>query len=175
MSVNGKELGANEYFANPAGQFEGVAIVAMAAVLGGLLGVERELANKPAGFRTLMLVAGASALLMILGETVYAAYAPATGASPALDPTRVIQAIVMGIGFICAGTIIRRSEGSRVEGLTTAAVILMAAAVGIAVALKQLLLAIGMTVLTLIVLIGFRAVEDFVAKRVSKNQRDDSP
>lgn len=156
-----------EYFANTGMQLEAVGVVAIAAVLGGLLGVERELANKPAGFRTLMLVAGASALLMSLGETVFVAHASGSGVNPAQDPTRVIQAIVMGIGFICAGTIIRRSEGSQVEGLTTAAVILIAAAIGIAVALKQLLLAIGMTVMTLIILIGFRAVEDFLARRMT--------
>jgi putative Mg2+ transporter-C (MgtC) family protein len=119
-----------------------------------------------------MLVAGASALLMSLGETAFIAYAAETGINPSQDPTRVIQAIVMGIGFICAGTIIRRSEGSQIQGLTTAAVILMAAAIGIAVALKQLLLAFGITVMTLIVLIGFRAVENALTRRMNKTFRN---
>lgn len=149
-----------DYFANVSVQLDAVVAFVIAAALGGLLGVERELANKPAGFRTLMLVSGTSALLMRLGEMLYSAYAQQSSvASQGLDPTRVIQAVIMGIGFICAGTIIRRSSEQQVEGLTTSAVILIAAAIGMCVALKQLILACAATVITLIILIGFRTVE----------------
>jgi putative Mg2+ transporter-C (MgtC) family protein len=146
------------YLTDIGSQLRVVLEVALAAVLGGLIGVEREIADKPAGFRTLMLVAGASALLMNLGEILLGWFGP-SGMPGSPDPTRVIQAIVTGISFLGAGTIIRRAREERVEGLTTAAAILFAAAVGISVAVHRLVLAVGVTLLALIVLIGMRSVE----------------
>jgi putative Mg2+ transporter-C (MgtC) family protein len=125
-----------------------------AALLGGLIGVEREVSDKPAGLRTLMIVAAASAVLMNVGEVLEARYQ--TG----LDPTRVIQAIVTGIAFLGAGTIIRRGrEVGHIEGLTTAACILAAATIGICVAVKLYVLGGGLTLLTLLILLIFRRVE----------------
>lgn len=126
--------------------------VAGAMVLGGLIGFERELAHKPAGFRTHMLVAGATALFAGLGialTTRFAATFPA--ADMRADPVRVLQAIVIGVSFLGAGTIFRR-DGGRVEGLTTAATILLAAGVGLAIALERYVTALAVTVLALIVL-----------------------
>jgi putative Mg2+ transporter-C (MgtC) family protein len=103
---------------------------------------------------------------MSLG-TLLADDAASTG-SQGIDPSRVIQAIVMGIGFICAGTIIRHRAGEHIEGLTTSAVILAAASIGICVAMRQLVLALGVTVITLIVLVAFRRVENFLDRRNSR-------
>lgn len=132
-------------------------IVALAALLGGLIGLDRELANKPAGFRTHMLVAASAALLISLANVIL----PNLDLNPdvvRLDPIRTIEAIVAGITFLGAGTIIRHK--SDIEGLTTAASLLYVAALGIAVALSQFVLAIGLTILNLLILRGIKLVEE---------------
>jgi putative Mg2+ transporter-C (MgtC) family protein len=140
--------------------------VAFAILLGGLLGVERELADKPAGFRTHMLVAGAACLLVGLAELLVSRSDIAPNPETVrADPVRIIEAIVTGISFLGAGTIFRSSDKDRVEGLTTAGSILFCAAVGICVALRQFWLAIGATVLALVVLRGMTAVEKWVESR----------
>ena len=143
--------------------------VALAMLLGAVIGFERELANKPAGLRTHMLVAGASALLVGLGSVVVQQFA-VTGEDSLVrtDPIRVIEAIVGGISFLGAGTILRHRGADQIEGLTTAASILFAAGVGIAVALLQIGLAVGATVLVLATLRGVHALE----RRMGKNSRD---
>lgn len=146
--------------ANAHAQFQALLIVAIAAFLGGVLGVERDLADKPVGIRTLMLVAATSALLMLLGLRFSDPYvASGIAADMKVDPLRVIQAIVMGIGFICAGTIIRQRQGTHIEGLTTAATILLASAVGICTALGQIILAASTTLLSIIILVSLRGPE----------------
>lgn len=149
------------WFANADAQLQALLVVVVAAFLGGLIGVERDLAAKPVGIRTLMLVAGTSALLMLLGLRFSDPYAVA-GSAPEMriDPLRVIQAIVLGIGFICAGTIIRQRQGTHIEGLTTAATILLASAIGICTALGQVILAAGATVLSVVILVSLRRVDD---------------
>lgn len=92
----------------------------MASVVGGLIGYERERAEKPAGFRTHLLVCLGSALFTI---------ASAHGFPGLTDPSRVAAGIVVGIGFLGAGTIVR---GEKVVGLTTAAAIWTVAAIGLA-------------------------------------------
>jgi putative Mg2+ transporter-C (MgtC) family protein len=127
-------------------------------LLGALVGLDRELAEKPAGLRTHMLVAGASALLVSMNEFVVRAF----GVDDALintDPIRIIEAVVTGVSFLGAGTIIRRRAGSQVEGLTTAASLLFVAGVGVAVALSQWIVAIGATLLVLITLRGLGYLE----------------
>jgi putative Mg2+ transporter-C (MgtC) family protein len=101
----------------------------LAALLGGLLGLERERRGKAAGLRTHMLVALGSALFVI---------APLEAGAGAADLTRVIQGIATGIGFVGAGTILKQTEQGEVKGLTTAAGIWLTAAVGIAVGLGRL-------------------------------------
>ncbi|MGA9853032.1 MAG: MgtC/SapB family protein [Gammaproteobacteria bacterium] len=132
--------------------------VILAMILGGLIGFERELANKPAGFRTHTLVAGASALFMAVAGAAEN-YLHLSG-TVVIDPLRVAAAIVTGVSFLGAGTIFRSgSDNSKVGGLTTAATIWTAAAVGLAVALGQLIAAIGVTILALIVLRGMFILE----------------
>jgi len=161
------------FFANTSAQLESVVVVVLAAFLGGIIGVERDLAGKPVGIRTLMLVSGTSALLMVLAQVV-AGVPPGQGnaSGTGIDPTRVIQAIVMGIGFICAGTIIRHGGGDHIEGLTTAATILLVSGVGICVALNQVLLAICVTALSVLILIGLRGLERRL-RRLHQPRNDD--
>jgi putative Mg2+ transporter-C (MgtC) family protein len=107
-----------------------------------------------------MLVAGAAALLVGLSAALIGEYASDPNTELIrFDPVRVVEAIVTGVSFLGAGTIFRRSQTNHVEGLTTAASILFAAAIGISVALRQFVLAIAVTVLVLLVLRGMRIIE----------------
>ena len=138
--------------ANWQNQLEMIAGVVIATVLGGIVGVERELAARPAGVRTHALLAAAACLLVVLTDAVISHFA--TEAAPSIlraDPVRVIEAIVTGTAFLGAGTIFRHGS-DKVEGLTTAASLLLVAAIGVAVGLKQIILAVLVTILTLAVL-----------------------
>lgn len=121
--------------------------VALAALLGGLIGLEREVAQKPAGLRTNMLVSAVSALLVGLGFNLALAF-PVDSLIRS-DPIRIIEAIIVGISFLGAGTIFR-AKGD-VQGLTTGASLLMAGGVGLSVGLERYLLAGGVAVLTLVI------------------------
>jgi putative Mg2+ transporter-C (MgtC) family protein len=135
----------------PALQLEVLGEVALAMLLGAAIGLDRELAHKPAGLRTHMLVAGAAALLVGLGFALIE-HALVTRAVVAADPIRIIQAIVIGVSFLGAGTIFRDERHHEMQGLTTAASLLMSSGLGIAVALRQFTLAIGTVALVAIVL-----------------------
>jgi putative Mg2+ transporter-C (MgtC) family protein len=148
---------------NPGWQILGEVAIAMA--LGGLIGLEREFADKPAGLRTNMLIAGAAALLVGLGDTMMRRFALA-GDLVRADPIRVIEAVVTAVGFLGAGMIIRRG-GDHIEGLTTAASVLFAAAIGICVALTEYLLAVGVTFLDLATLRGIKPLEAWLRRRRS--------
>jgi putative Mg2+ transporter-C (MgtC) family protein len=128
----------------------------LAAVLGGLLGLERATKGKAAGVRTHMLVALGSALFMLVPQM--------SGAGDdALS--RVVQGIATGIGFIGAGTIIKSERVSQVHGLTTAAGIWMTAAIGIAAGSGREATAVLATLLTFVVF--------FFVPKVSPNDQDD--
>ena len=144
--------------------------VSIALVLGGIIGLEREAADKPAGFRTQMTVSGAAALIVGLASVLLTSFEDGNQAPIQTDPIRVIEAIITAVGFLGAGTIFRRSASDHVQGLTTAASLLMSAGVGIAVALDQLVLAVGVTVLSLIVLYGLGMVESRIQKRGAKGK-----
>lgn len=132
--------------------------VAIAMALGALLGFERETADKPAGLRTHMLVSGAAALLVGLGEATLDQYGASTANSMLqTDPIRIIEAVITGVAFLGAGTIIRDRGG--VRGLTTAASLLVASALGIAMALSQVVLAVGVALFALVTLRVLPAIE----------------
>lgn len=138
---------------NWAEQLEVIVKVLFAAFLGGLIGLERELANRPAGLRTHAILAAAAALLVGSADLLVGHFVGET--TPAVlraDPIRVVEAIVTGVGFLGAGTIFRNRDATSVEGLTTAASLLLVAAIGITVALKQALLAVLVTIFTLVLL-----------------------
>ena len=139
--------------------------VALAMLLGGLIGIEREAAHKPAGFRTHMLVSGAAALLVGLGHALVAEFGEHTALRLQSDPIRIVEAIVTGVSFLGAGTIFRRRHGELVEGLTTAAALLLSAALGVCVAVERFVLAVGVTVLALLVLRGVRFIERWIGEK----------
>ena len=114
------------------------------ALLGGLLGLERELAGRWAGLRTHMLVALGAAMFMVVGSEV-------TKAVPS-ELSRIIQGVATGIGFIGAGTILKLSSQERVSGLTTASSIWAAAAIGIGVGLRMYAISVTATVIALFIL-----------------------
>ncbi len=138
---------------NWAAQLTVIATTAYAMLLGGVIGFEREIKDRPAGFRTHMLVAGAAALLVGLGDLLAVHFSDEDYRELVqFDPIRLIQAVVAAVGFLGAGAIFRRTGGDTVSGLTTAASLLMVAAIGISAGLHSYILAFGATALTLIVL-----------------------
>lgn len=131
----------------------------VAAVLGGLVGLEREVQDKPAGLKTFALVSlGAAAFVLT------AIQADITLADPdwevRFDPTRLVTSVATGIGFLGAGAIF--TAGRKVHGLTTGAGIWAAGAVGVAAGIGQVALAFIVTVLALAVLVVLRAIERWI-------------
>jgi putative Mg2+ transporter-C (MgtC) family protein len=126
----------------------------VAAVLAGIIGWERETAGKAAGLRTHMLVGLASAVFVVAAEVVVARYAAGEYDPDVvrLDPTRVLDAIISGIGFIGAGTIFVARSAGIVRGLTTAASVWATAAIGVTVGLERYVLAVLVTILAFSVL-----------------------
>ncbi len=120
-----------------------------AAVLGGVIGYERELHHRAAGLRTHILVAVAAALFMILGTEMFEVV-QARDDNPTADLLRVIEAVTTGVAFLGAGTIFM-SNGS-VRGLTTGAGMWLAGAVGLAVGLGHYIIALIGAVIAVITL-----------------------
>jgi putative Mg2+ transporter-C (MgtC) family protein len=135
-------------------QLGAVWATAVAMLLGGLVGVERELKDRPAGFRTHMLVAGAASLLVGIGRLALSdpAVVDTMPSHLRIDPLRLVEAVIAGVAFIGAGTIFGRREGGTVAGITTAASLLMVAVIGISAGFHYYVLAVTATVLTLAVL-----------------------
>ena len=129
-----------------------------AIIAGGVIGLERSYHGRPAGFRTHTLVCLASSLLMLV--TMYQSrwFAGAALETVRIDPTRMAQGIMTGIGFLGAGVIFK--EGLSVRGLTTAASIWITAAIGILIGIGLYLPAVAATVLTLATLTVFRWLEN---------------
>ena len=121
----------------------------IAIVLGGLIGFERELHGKVAGFRTHSLVALGSALIMLVSVHIFEVY----GSKVNVDPGRIAAQVVTGIGFIGAGTIIR--SGTGIKGLTTAAGLWTASGIGLACGVGYFRAAFIATIITLFVLVAF--------------------
>ncbi|MBE0433432.1 MgtC/SapB family protein [candidate division WOR-3 bacterium] len=128
--------------------------LAVSVVIGGLIGLERELGGKPAGFRTITLVCLGSTIFMMIGAELAVAGS---------DLGRIIAGVVTGIGFLGAGAIIRaRGE---VYGLTTAATIWLASGLGLAVGIGYYLLAIIASLFVLVVLRLLGIVEKALSKK----------
>ncbi|HMB21394.1 MAG TPA: MgtC/SapB family protein [Anaerolineales bacterium] len=140
--------------------------IVVAAILGGLVGIEREFAERPAGLRTHMLVGATAAFFVLLADYMVSSFEPKSIITA--DPVRVVEAIVVGISFLGAGTILKyREEGQRVvEGLTTSASILSVAAIGIAVALGAYILAAGVAIMNLGINWGLM----YLISRLSQNK-----
>lgn len=142
---------------NIALESEMLARILAACILGGIIGLERESLNRPAGFRTHMLVTTGAALCMVLNQLFILSYP-----SMSIDPGRLGAAVIQGIGFLGAGTIIR--EGNNVSGLTTAASLWAVACVGLTVGAGYYPLAIGTTFILLLILETFARLELKIAK-----------
>ncbi|MDI3339995.1 MAG: MgtC/SapB family protein [Sphaerobacter sp.] len=138
-------------------EIEALLRVGVATLLGAALGLEREMTGKPAGLRTHMLVAEGAALFMVGSILLTEQF----GVSPALnvrvDVTRVASTIVTGVGFLGAGMILRARD--RVYGLTTAAGIWVAAAIGMLAGSGYYIVSIFGTILGLLTLVALRIVE----------------
>jgi putative Mg2+ transporter-C (MgtC) family protein len=130
--------------------------IVLAIILGGLIGLERESINRPAGFRTHILVCVGSALVMMISEYMFEIYHGIVN----LDPARLGAQVISGIGFLGAGTIIR--DGANVKGLTTAASLWVVACIGLAIGTGFYSAAIISSVMVYIVLITLKNL--FVGK-----------
>ncbi len=128
----------------------------MAALLGGILGFEREQRGKAAGIKTHMLVAIGSALFVLI---------PLQAGISDAEMSRVMQGIITGIGFLGAGAILKGHDEKDLKGLTTAAGIWVTAAIGVAAGLGRESLAILCTFLALLVLLTMPKVIDLIEKK----------
>ncbi|CAB3970333.1 methyltransferase [Burkholderia cenocepacia] len=136
-------------------QLEIVSRLLLAALLGSIVGIERERLSWAAGLRTHMLVAVGAALVMVVSAFGFADIQNAKNVS--LDPSRVAAQVVSGIGFLGAGSIMLRGE--IIRGLTTAASLWVVAAVGLAVGGGMYVAAIAATAIVLAILAGLKPIE----------------
>src|SRR5438874_715236 len=137
--------------------FDDLARIGVATVLGGAIGLEREWHGHWAGFRTHMMVSIGAAIFVIGGTSL-----PGQGVD---GPSRVIQGVAAGIGFLGAGTILKLGEKMEIKGLTTASSIWLAAALGIAAGLAEYALATAAAAISLCVLGFLPPVEKYLEKR----------
>nr|WP_314624517.1 MgtC/SapB family protein [uncultured Noviherbaspirillum sp.] len=135
----------------------------VAAVLGALIGYDREARNRSAGLRTHMLVALGAAIFIIT---------PMQSGMEIEDLSRVVQGIIAGIGFLGAGAILKLEHSERIHGLTTAASIWMTAAIGIAAGLGREMTATLSAVITLFVLSGLYGLESRMTARRAGEKRE---
>jgi putative Mg2+ transporter-C (MgtC) family protein len=135
--------------------------LALAFVLSALIGLERELRQKPAGLRTLTIVGFASALFLQISKY---GFFDVLGGQIRLDPSRVAAQVVSGLGFLGAGLIFVRRDA--VRGLTTAAVVWLTAAVGMAAGAGLWLLAIVVTAGNFVIVFGFTPLAHRISRRL---------
>lgn len=148
------------------GNIELLSRLVLAALLGSVIGFERERLNWAAGLRTHMLVCVGSSLIMLVSAF---GFADVLGEkNVVLDPSRVAAQVVSGIGFLGAGSILLRGE--IVRGLTTAASLWSVAGIGLAVRGGMYTAAIGATIIILIILVGVKPLERrFISVKQQRN------
>ncbi|MGK7294786.1 MAG: MgtC/SapB family protein [Candidatus Wenzhouxiangella sp. M2_3B_020] len=128
-----------------------------AAAFASIIGLERELNDRPAGLRTHMLVSLGAAAFLLVGYEIL--FATAQGdPSARIDPTRIVEGVIGGIGFLGAGSIIQ-GRGS-VHGITTGAAIWIAGAIGVACATGNFVLAALVTAIAFIIVLALGYVEN---------------
>src|SRR5690242_6344532 len=138
----------------------------VALVVGGLVGLQRELTHKPAGLRTHMLLSLGTALILVTSEQA--------GMSKS-DLSRVVQGLVTGVGFLGGGAILKLTAEREIHGLTTAAGLWVTAAAGAAAGLGRLGLAIVGVCLGLLVLAAFVKLEQKLGHRASQDAANRPP
>ena len=142
--------------------FEMVWPLALAVVLGGLIGLERELSGKPAGLRTNILICLGAAVFTLIGFDLHAE----SGA----DVAKLLSGVITGVGFIGAGVLIQDRGG--VYGLTTAATIWLVTAIGIVCGLERYVMAVSITLTALFILWVFNIVDRLIEKHRLKQKTD---
>jgi putative Mg2+ transporter-C (MgtC) family protein len=143
--------------------------LAIAAVLGALIGVERELHTAEAGLRTHILVSVAAALFTILAFEIFHTIDSGSQGSQA-DPIRAVEAVTAGIAFLGAGAIFR--SGAGVQGLTTGAGMWLAGAVGVATALGFYVIATGVALLAVVVMAALRVLAHKILRRKVSEEKN---
>src|SRR5438552_7461221 len=142
----------------------------LAALLGGAIGLEREVSEHPAGLRTHMTVALGAALFGVLsafGFTEFLGRHPPTAAR--VDVTRIASQVVVGVGFLGGGAILK--EGGSVRGLTTAASLWVTAAIGLAVGVGSLVPAVATTAIVLLGLVYLQGPARWLARHIGHPTR----
>lgn len=134
----------------------------LATILGGIIGFERESRGRAAGFRTHILVCLGSALIMMISIYIFELYKGTVG----IDPGRIAAQVVTGIGFLGAGTILR--SGATVKGLTTAASLWAVAGIGLAVGCGFYFASLATTILVFVTLVIFSKMEEALALKGEK-------
>jgi putative Mg2+ transporter-C (MgtC) family protein len=153
----------------PLTDIEALQRLAVAMVVGAFLGFERERLDRPAGLRTYMLVVEGACLFMICAILLAEQVASAGGVS---DPARIASTVVQGIGFIAAGVIL--TTGKEVIGLTTAAGLWVATALGLMIGAGFYVVALVAAVATIVALIALRGLELRVLSSKSDGREDSS-
>jgi len=156
-----------DFVSNPVTFGDTAVRLTLSAILGGVIGFNRELHNKPAGLRTHALVAVGACLLTLIGLALVAQ--PRIGDAGSVS--RIIQGMVAGIGFVGGGVILRDQATKDVYGLTTAASILVVAALGCATGLGLWRAAVASAVLTLLVLVVGGLMDRFIHKELDGDRR----
>src|SRR5690242_4066920 len=141
----------------------------VAALLSGIVGLERERGDRAAGLRTHALVGLGSCLIMLVSAFGFNDWHFAPGT---LDPSRIAAQVVSGIGFLGAGVIIFQRDREVVLGLTTAASVWVVAAIGLAVGGGMYLTATVGTAITLVILAGLKPLERAIARRRRTTRAD---
>lgn len=137
--------------------------ILLAALLGGVIGLEREIHGRPAGFRTHLLVSLGSCVFAVTSIHIYKLYGDFSGRVPVgVDPARITAQVVAGIGFLGAGAIIH--EKAYVRGLTTAACLWVAAAVGLTCGIGLILISVLVTIVAVGSLLLLKKVEGFMTR-----------
>lgn len=135
--------------------------LALAVVLGAVLGLEREYKRKEAGLQTYSLVSLGACLFTIVTFELFNLFIGETNVS--FDPSRIVQAVAVGIGFIGAGVIIYQRD--HIEGITTAAGLWCSAAIGVAIGAEFYFLALFTALLAAVIFIGFGEFERKLFKK----------
>lgn len=135
----------------------------LAAILGAVIGIEREIKNRAAGFRTHIIVSVGACLIMLIGIDGIGKFSSDT----ARDTARIAGQVISGIGFLGVGTILQKKNA--VTGLTTAATLWLSAAIGLAVGIGYYEGAIIATVICLVTLISLNKISDLINKKTIKS------
>jgi putative Mg2+ transporter-C (MgtC) family protein len=143
----------------PPEQLQLLGQLTLAVFLGSLIGIERTLAHRLAGFRTFALVSLGACVFTVVSDIAFTNF----GMNSAFDPSRIASQIVVGVGFLAGGLIVLNKD--QVHGLTTSAGLWVAAGIGMAVGFKLYMIALFVTVLTILIFGLFWQIEQKIVAR----------